>query len=318
MGTTDDKRAEGIVFNIQKCSVHDGPGIRTVIFLKGCPLSCRWCSNPESIHSAPDLAYNEGRCLTLSKCQRCLEACPRGAARSGENGCLHIDRSLCSGCTMPCVDVCPSQGLIVYGTKRSVDEVLRIVEQDSAFYARSTGGMTLSGGEPLLQIDFVLPLLREARRRRIHTAIETCGRVPWEHYEKTASYINFYLYDIKCMDSARHKEWTGASNDVTLKNLRMLSALVPEKTIVCRTPVIPGFNDSEEDIRAICEFIAPLTNVHYEMLPYHRLGTQKYIFLGRTPRMGDVQLNKAILPILHATATAILGKKRVVHLEKQM
>lgn len=312
MGGMDDKRAEGIVFNIQKCSVHDGPGIRTVVFLKGCPLSCRWCSNPESIHPEPDLAYNEGRCLTPAKCQHCLETCLRGAIQRGKNGALHIERSLCPGCPMPCVDACPSQSLIAYGTVRRVDEVLRTVEQDGVFYSRSTGGMTLSGGEPLLQIDFVLPLLREARRRHIHTAIETCGRIPWGHYEKTAPYISYYLYDIKSMDSIRHREWTGASNDIILENLRTLSTLVPEKTIVCRTPVIPGFNDNRRDIQAICEFIAPLANVQYEMLPYHRLGTQKYIFLGRTPRMGDVQLDKNLFSGLLNAATAILGKERVI------
>ncbi|MDO5674258.1 MAG: glycyl-radical enzyme activating protein [bacterium] len=316
MGVMEDKKTEGFVFNIQKCSVHDGPGIRTIVFLKGCPLSCRWCSNPESIHPEPDLAYNEGRCLTLAKCRRCLEACPRGAIQPSEEGCIYIDRNLCPGCDMPCAEACPSQALNVYGKRRSVDDVLRTVEQDAVFYARSTGGMTLSGGEPLLQIDFALALLREARRRRIHTAIETCGRVPWNNYEKTAPYINYYLYDIKHMNDDKHIEFTGASNKITLDNLRKLSALVPEKTILCRTPVVPGFNDNAEDIRAICEFIKPLANVHYELLPYHRLGTQKYIFLGRTPQMGDVQLDKSIIPKLLETAVGILGRERVVLLKK--
>ncbi len=316
MDIMEDKKTEGIVFNIQKCSVHDGPGIRTIVFLKGCPLSCRWCSNPESINPEPDLAYNEGRCLTLDKCQRCLTACPRGAIHPAENGYIRVERSLCAGCPMPCVEACPSQALIAYGKVRTVDDVLRTVEQDAAFYARSTGGMTLSGGEPLLQIDFALALLREARRRRIHTAIETCGRVPWENFEKTAPYINYFIYDIKSMDSAKHKEFTGASNEITLENLQKLSALVPQKTILCRTPVIPGFNDNEEDIRAICEFIQSMPNVQYELLPYHRLGTQKYIFLERTPLMGDVQLDKSKMPLLRATAINILGEQRIAGLTK--
>lgn len=316
MGVMEDKKTEGFVFNIQKCSVHDGPGIRTIVFLKGCPLSCRWCSNPESIHLEPDLAYNEGRCLTLAKCQRCLEACPRGAIHATEDEHIQIDRSLCPNCDMPCAEACPSQALNIYGKRRTVDDVLRTVEQDAAFYARSTGGMTLSGGEPLLQIDFAMALLREARRRRIHTAIETCGRVPWENFEKAAPYINYFIYDIKHMDSATHKEFTGVPNDITLANLPKLSALVPEKTILCRTPVVPDFNDSEEAIQAICDFLKPFPNVEYELLPYHRLGTQKYIFLGRTPLMGEVQLDKSKMPALREIAINTLGQDRVAGLTK--
>lgn len=312
MGVMEDKRTKGQVFNVQKYSVHDGPGIRTIVFLKGCPLSCRWCSNPESQHRDPELAYNTGRCLTAAKCKHCMEACTRGAISRNSDDTLSIDRNLCGGCSMPCAEACPAQGLIVYGRERTVDDVINAVEQDMMFYARSSGGMTLSGGEPLMQGAFPLALLREARRRRIKTAIETCGMVPWDVMEEAAENVNYFLYDIKHMDNAKHKEFTGLPNNLARENLVKLSALYPDKTILCRTPIVPGFNDDEATVRAICEFIQPLPNVLYEMLPYHRLGTQKYTFLDRVPLMGDVQLDKSIMPGLRKIANDILGEARVV------
>ncbi len=311
MGAFEDRKTKGQVFNIQKYSVHDGPGIRTIVFLKGCMLSCRWCSNPESQHREPELAYNTGRCLTFAQCKRCLEACTRGAILRQPDDTLRIDRTLCSGCHMLCAQACPAQGLIVYGQERTVEDVLSVVEQDMAFYTRSKGGMTLSGGEPLLQKDFAVALLREARRRRIKTAIETCGMVPWDHMEAAAEHINYVLFDIKHMDSDTHKEFTGMANTTILDNFRRLHALDPEKPVLCRTPIIPGFNDSEDAVRAICEFIKPFENVRYEMLPYHRLGTQKYVFLDRVPPMGEIQLAKGIMPGLRLLAKDILGETRV-------
>ncbi|GAB6111621.1 (2S)-3-sulfopropanediol dehydratase activating enzyme [Desulfomicrobium salsuginis] len=309
MSALEDRKKKGLVFNIQKYSVHDGPGIRTIVFLKGCPLSCNWCSNPESQRREPELAFNPGRCLTFSKCTRCLQACLRGAIIREADDSLRIDRALCDGCPKNCAQACPSQGLIVYGEERSVDDVLRVVEQDAAFYTRSSGGMTLSGGEPLLQGDFALSLLREARRRRIRTAVETCGMVPWKTMEAAAQYLNYVLYDIKHMDGAVHEAQTGRTNEVILENFRRLAELDPDKPILARTPVIPGFNDSEDAIAAIAEFIRPYPNVRYEMLPYHRLGTQKYHFLDRVPPMDGVTLDKSVMPRLIDTAVQILGDR---------
>jgi pyruvate formate lyase activating enzyme len=309
MSALEDRKKIGLVFNIQKYSVHDGPGIRTIVFLKGCPLSCDWCSNPESQRHEPELAFNPGRCLTFSKCTRCLQACLRGAIIREADDSLRVDRALCDGCPKNCAQACPSQGLIVYGEERSVDEVLRVVEQDAAFYTRSSGGMTLSGGEPLLQADFALALLREARRRRIRTAVETCGMVPWKTMAAAAEHLNYVLYDIKHMDGAVHEAQTGRSNEVILENFRRLAELHPGKPILARTPVIPGFNDSEEAIAAIAEFIRPYPNVRYEMLPYHRLGTQKYHFLDRVPPMDDVTLDKSVMPRLIEKAVQILGER---------
>jgi len=309
MSALEDKKKKGLVFNIQKYSVHDGPGIRTIVFLKGCPLSCNWCSNPESQRREPELAFNPGRCLTFSKCTRCLQACLRGAIIREADDSLRIDRALCEGCPKHCAEACPSQGLIVYGEERTVDEVLKVVEQDAAFYTRSSGGMTLSGGEPLLQADFALALLRESRRRRIKTAVETCGMVPWKTLEAASEYLNYVLYDIKHMDAGAHEAQTGRSNEIILENFRKLAELAPDRPILARTPVIPGFNDSVEAITAIAEFLRPFPNVRYEMLPYHRLGTQKYHFLDRVPPMEEVTLDKSVMPVLIDAAREILGDR---------
>ncbi len=305
----DDSQQQGMVFNIQKYSVHDGPGIRTIVFLKGCSLSCEWCSNPESQKSYPELACNHGRCIDVSKCGHCIPACPHGSITCGDDDKPVIDRSHCTGCDMPCAEICPAQGLLVYGKKRTVDDVLRVVEQDMAFYARSGGGLTLSGGEPLLQGTFAVALLREARVRRIKTAVETCGMVPAETVREAAPYLNYVLYDIKHMDSVVHEAHTGLPNARILENFRILAEEFPDLPILARTPVIPGFNDTEEAIAAIAEFLKPYTHVKYEMLAYHRLGTQKYHFLARDVPMGEVSLDKALMGRLQKTALDILGER---------
>ena len=310
----DDCQRQGMVFNVQKYSVHDGPGIRTIVFLKGCSLSCRWCSNPESQQREPELAFNAGRCLGVSKCGHCIVACPYGSITLGDDDRLRINRSHCTSCHMPCADACPAQGLLVYGKQRTVDDVLNVVEQDMAFYARSGGGLTLSGGEPLLQGEFAVALLREARARRIKTAVETCGMVSAETVRAAAEYLNYVLFDIKHMDSAEHEAQTGLPNKRILENFRILAEEFPNLPILARTPIIPGFNDSEESVAAIAEFLKPYERVEYEMLPYHRLGTQKYQFLDRPVPMGEVKLDTAHMNRLQAVAQGILGQRvRVPH-----
>jgi len=303
-----------MVFNIQKYSVHDGPGIRTIVFLKGCALSCRWCSNPESQRREPELAFNAGRCLGVSKCGHCIVACPYGSITLGDDDRLNINRNHCAACHMPCAAACPAQGLLVYGKERTVDDVLNVVEQDMAFYARSGGGLTLSGGEPLLQGEFALALLREARARRIKTAVETCGMVSSETIRAAAEYLNYVLFDIKHMDSAAHEAQTGLPNTRILENFRILAEGFPDLPILARTPVIPGFNDSEETVAAIANFLKPFERVEYEMLPYHRLGTQKYQFLDRPVPMGEVKLAAEHMNRLQAVAQSILGQRvRIPH-----
>ena len=305
----DDCQRQGMVFNVQKYSVHDGPGIRTIVFLKGCSLSCRWCSNPESQQREPELAFNAGRCLGVSKCGHCIVACPYGSITLGEDDKLNINRNHCTACHMPCAAACPAQGLLVYGKQRTVDDVLNVVEQDMAFYARSGGGLTLSGGEPLLQGEFAVALLREARARRIKTAVETCGMVSAETIREAAPYLNYVLFDIKHMDSAQHEAQTGLSNRHILENFRILAEEFPDLPILARTPIIPGFNDSEEAITAIAEFLKPYERVEYEMLPYHRLGTQKYQFLDRPVPMGEVKLDAEHMNRLQAVVQGILGQR---------
>lgn len=274
-----DKDVSGIVFNVQKFSVHDGKGIRTLIFLKGCPLRCKWCSNPESQRMDFERAFNPTRCLTAPVCGRCVAVCPHGAIRM-INGMLCNDRSRCQEC-FACAEACPSGAQSVYGEKRTVDAILRRVEEDDVFYARSGGGLTLSGGEALAQPGFVLALLREARRRRINTAMETCGHYPYEALAEACALLNSLIFDIKSMNSARHKEFTGVGNELILRNFRRMCEEFPDLPLHVRTPVIPGFNDTEEDILAIRAALPRRANLRYELLPYHRMGQPKYEYIGR-------------------------------------
>lgn len=265
MSFTDQKQT-GIVFNIQHYSVHDGPGIRTVVFLTGCPLRCSWCSNPESQKTGPQLAYNPSKCLTFDHCIRCMEVCSAGAIQKGDDNRAKIDFETCTNCLL-CADICPPTAIRVYGEEKTVKEVIDSVENDSIFYSRSGGGLTLSGGEPLHQPEFALALIREARKRRINTAIETCGHCKTEHLLAAGEHLNHALYDIKTMDPEVHKAGTGVSNERILKNFNALREARPDLPIRVRTPIVPGFNDSESAIRAILEFIKDVPNVSYEMLP---------------------------------------------------
>jgi pyruvate formate lyase activating enzyme len=286
-----EAKHSGIVFNIQKYSVHDGPGIRTVVFLKGCPLHCLWCSNPESMHAKPQLAYNRDKCLTFDSCMRCLETCSAGALKMDEDNRVRVDRNLCNNC-LECTAACPSLALYAYGKRMKVEEVISTVEEDGIFYSRSGGGMTLSGGEPLHQADFAIAILEEARRRRINTAMETSGYCNGDKLEVACRFLNTLLFDIKTMDPQKHKALTGVSNEIILENLKKVRTSFPELPVLVRTPVIPEVNDSEEDLRRILEFIRGMPNLRFEMLPYHRLGMPKYGYLGRNFPMDGKKLSE--------------------------
>ncbi|WP_338833573.1 4-hydroxyphenylacetate decarboxylase activating enzyme [Moorella humiferrea] len=303
-----EKNKYGIVFNIQSYSVHDGPGIRTLVFLKGCPLRCRWCCNPESHILQPELAYNKNKCIGIQECIMCIEVCSNWAIKKEESGNkIILERELCNNCFL-CVDICPSKALFVYGKRMNIDEVLEIVGKDSIFYARSGGGMTISGGEPFMQADFTIELLKEAKQRRINTAIETSGFTDWSNIEKAVPYLDTIFFDIKCMDKEKHKEYTGVSNDIILENFKKLCSKFANKKIIARTPVIPGFNDSEEDIKAIIDFIKDTgcSNIEYELLPYHRLGIPKYEYLGKEYPYGDVKLDEQKGKILKTLAKTLI------------
>lgn len=288
-----DRQQTGIVFNVQKFSVHDGEGIRTLVFLKGCPLHCPWCSNPESQHYAPERAYNSMRCLTAAVCGRCAKACPTGAV-SVVDGLILFDRAKCTGCNA-CVRACPSGAQTVYGERQSVEQILSRVEEDDVFYARSGGGLTLSGGEALTQPDFALALLREARRRHIHTTIETCGHYPTEVLDAACRSLDALIFDIKSMDSERHRKATGVGNEQILRNARYAFETFPDLPILIRTPVIPGFNDTEEDILRIREAVPLRPNIRYEVLTYHRMGQPKYAYLGRPYALEGVKADEGFM-----------------------
>ena len=272
---------KGLVFNIQKFSLHDGPGIRTIVFLKGCPLACMWCSNPEGRSREVELIQSCDRCIGTDECDRCLSVCLDESLRIGDGGNVIIDRSHCDGCG-DCAYVCPSRALEVSGEWVTVDEVLRTVEEDDAFYARSGGGLTLSGGEPLAQGAFVLALLGAARQRGINTAIETSGLCNWKTLRAVAPLADRIYFDIKCVDRDKHERGTGVSNEKILDNFRKLRAEYPEREVFVRTPVIPGFNDCKDDIAAIVAFIEAAGGASsYELLAYHGFGEPKYRKLGR-------------------------------------
>lgn len=265
---------EGIVFDMQRFSIHDGPGIRTLVFLKGCPLHCKWCSNPESQRFRPELLFQPEKCIG---CQACLEICPHQAV-SLDEGQLAFHRDLCQECGA-CCQVCYAEARIVKGTSMTVDQVLEEVLKDAAFYANSGGGMTLGGGEPLAQADFAAAILQAAKAKEVHTAVETAGHVPWDNFEKVLPYTDLFLYDLKHMDPKTHRQWIGQNNQLILSNLERLRQRT--RNIILRTPVIPGFNDNEADIAAIARQ-GRLLGIHeLHLLPFHRFGEGKYRLLDR-------------------------------------
>ncbi|MBQ7370674.1 MAG: glycyl-radical enzyme activating protein [Blautia sp.] len=285
------KKETAIVFNIQHYSLHDGPGIRTIVFFKGCPLRCRWCCNPESQRAALEVSYVKARCIGRDVCGFCAPVCPQDAIQFEKEGIAELSFDRCSSC-MNCVRECPSKAIHQEGKEYTVEQLADIVERDSVFFGHGDGGLTVSGGEPLVWGSFLVELLKEARYRRIHTAIETCGSADYEVLKAAACYLDVIHYDIKQMDSDRHRLYTGSSNEQILSNFEHLCRDFPDIPKKVRTPVIPGFNDTPEDIRKIAAFVKGKPNTTYELLPYHRYGEGKYAALGRTYPMGDLILSK--------------------------
>lgn len=264
-----------MIFNIQRYSTHDGPGIRTVVFLKGCSLACRWCQNPESRSRAPQLLY-DARCC-LADCTQCHVAAPDVAQRT--NQVLTLRRERADAAAIERLrDCCPSQALTVCGEALSTEAILCQVFRDRPFYARSGGGITLSGGEPLMQPRLAASLLQACHQAGIHTAVETCLHVPWRYIAPSLPWTDLFLADLKHTDETRFREWTGGSARRVMDNLRRLAA--NGQRVILRVPLIPGFNASLDDIRPIVDFAADeLAAQAIHFLPYHTLGRNKYRLL---------------------------------------
>ena len=267
------RERRGIVFDIQRYSLHDGPGLRTNVFLKGCGLACRWCSNPEAKQPQPQIAFFERTCFL---CGDCLPVCSE-AAIAIHDGTITWDPLKCNQCGL-CAQVCLAHAFTLVGSEMTAGAVVAEVLRDAAFYSEH-GGLTLTGGEPTLQPDFAEAILRLAKAEGLHSAIETCGAVRWQNIDRLLPYLDLVLYDLKHIDPQAHERFTGASNAIILENLRRASQV--GTNLIVRVPLIPGFNADRQSLAAIAEFVRSLETVReVHVLAYHTLGRSKYRALG--------------------------------------
>ncbi|MBN2293288.1 MAG: glycyl-radical enzyme activating protein [Pirellulales bacterium] len=292
---------EGVITHIQRFSVHDGPGIRTTVFLKGCQMRCAWCHNPETLRRAAELQVFAELCIG---CGACVERCRRQAHEVVDDSrVFHRDR--CVGCGR-CAQTCYAKALVLVGETRTADEVAQELFVDREFYESSGGGVTISGGEPLMQPEFTRAILALCKRNGIHTALETNFAREWSFIEPLLTLVDLFCVDIKLLDDVEHKKWTGISNRQTLDNLRRLDTA--RKPVIVRTPVIAGLNDRPEQIHAIVDWLGSLFNViRYELLPYHPLGAGKYLALGHNQ---PPQWFKAPAPHIFEQLTQIASLQR--------
>ena len=266
---------KALIFNMQKFSIHDGPGIRTTIFFKGCPLKCLWCSNPESQDTSIQILYDQKKCV---HCMTCLHTCPNKAIRFLQDQ-FYIDTKACSHC-LTCVHSCINQALSYEGEAKDVDEVVKVCLQDIDFYEESGGGVTISGGEGMVQPDFVKALLAKLKEHKIHTAIETTGYIKKEIFRELAPMFDLLLFDVKHYDSDKHYEGTHVHNELIIENLAW--AISQGIEVLPRIPVIPDFNDSLDDAKGIATLLNQVGAKKVQLLPFHQFGENKYHLLGKT------------------------------------
>jgi pyruvate formate lyase activating enzyme len=283
---------KGLIFEIQKMSTEDGPGIRTTVFFKQCPLKCTWCHNPESILKKKQLEWFEHKCIG---CNTCIKTCEIGALHFEEDG-LHIDREICTSCGK-CSDECPSTALHMFGEWWALEDLYHEVQKDKVYYEQSKGGITVSGGEPTIQSEFLLDFLKECKNKDISTALDTCGYASRKIYEILLPYVDLVLLDIKEIDSKKHEEFTGVPNDLILENAIWISKYCSEsnKKIWIRTPLIPNYTATEENVRGIGVFIVEkLLNIpeRWDLLAFNNLCSSKYERLDMDWPLKDFELMK--------------------------
>jgi pyruvate formate lyase activating enzyme len=272
---------KGLIFDIKRFAIHDGPGIRTTVFFKGCPLSCWWCHNPESQSPSPELMVRPARCQ--EGCRECISRCHVQAISKG-NG-IVVEREKCDTC-MTCVETCPSEALQMVGRVARVEELIAEIEKDIVFFDESKGGVTFSGGEPLMQPAFLASLLRVCKKRGIHTSLDTSGHAPFQTIEGILDTVDLFIYDIKLLDEESHKMHTGVSNRLILKNLEKLTKLHDDVEV--RVPLIPHITDTEENISSLLMFLSSLDKVrNVVLLPFHNSAKKKYEGLDRENKMGN-------------------------------
>jgi pyruvate formate lyase activating enzyme len=288
----------GVTFNVQRFSTEDGPGIRTTVFMKGCPLRCKWCHNPEGLSPQPELVWYDVRCVGA---RECLTVCPDDALELTPEG-MRLDRERCTVCGL-CEEACPAGALEVIGREWTVEALYAEVAKDRAFYETSGGGVTVSGGEPVMQAEFVEAFLRLCREGGIHTAVDTCGHADWGIYQRLLPFVDLVLYDLKIMDRERHREATGVYPDRILENAKRIA----QKGIPMwvRTPIVPGYTDDEDNIARLAAYIRDeLSTVErWDLLAYTNLGQPKYCRLSRPYALADAELpTRAKMERLHTVA----------------
>ena len=279
-----------IVTNIQKYTIHDGPGIRTEIFFKGCPLNCLWCSNPEAISPKQQLGIYPAKCINIAKCGLCKSVCEKPELiHHGEEGLIAsigMEES-CLSC-LKCADICPSRAIKLWGEKMTIDELMKVIREDLSFYRRSGGGVTFSGGEVMMQWEFITELAKKCKSENINVCIESALHCSKDKLEKVMAHADLVITDLKHMDTKVHQSFAGRGNEQILENIRELGRM-GKKTVV-RTPIVMGYNDSEENIRASAEFLKDALGaniVAWQLLPYRKMGTEKYDSLNIAYPMGD-------------------------------